>query len=333
MKLFFKNLLIFVLPLIISVIIMDFYLANMNSLYKEKAEGLTKHAKNIEILILGNSHAARGVDPSSFSTYAFNIANVGQSIYFDKELTIQNLKKLEKLKYVLISLDYHTFYFSNQIGERDMWSYYGNGIKHPSKSYKKANISAFIFGYDPRVSFSLIKKDLLNKWKFRNHSHFLDFDTEIGVLKTDTIIKGFISFSGTKPTIFTQKHYTITINRYNKLINNSNKKEKVLGELDQLITTLQKQGVTPIFFSTPTFHDYNSLLDTKILHKNKSTAEILCKKYKIQFLDYARQHDFTKSEFYNPDHLNKKGAKRFAEILNSRLIILDLPKEFEKGPE
>jgi len=82
MKLFFKKILFFVLPLLVIVIMMDFYLTNMNSLYKEKADGLAEHANEIEVLILGNSHATYGVDPNHFSTYAFNIANVGQSIFF-----------------------------------------------------------------------------------------------------------------------------------------------------------------------------------------------------------------------------------------------------------
>ena len=163
MKLFFKKILFFVLPLFVLVIMMDLYLENMNSLYKEKANGLLEHANEIEILILGNSHATYGVDPSSFSTFAFNIANVGQSIYFDKELTLQNLEKLKNLKYVLISVDYHSLYFSRQRGERNIWSYYGNGIKYPSDNYKKADISPFLFGYDPRVSFSLVKKNILIK--------------------------------------------------------------------------------------------------------------------------------------------------------------------------
>ena len=145
------------------VTMMDFYLENMNSLYKEKAEGLKKDAHEIKILILGNSHATYGVNPDYFTDYAFNIANVGQSIYFDKELTLQNLEKLKNLKYVLISVDYHSLYFSRQRGERNIWSYYGNGIKYPSDNYKKADISPFLFGYDPRVSFSLVKKNILIK--------------------------------------------------------------------------------------------------------------------------------------------------------------------------
>ena len=116
MKLFLKKILIFALPLFIIVIIMDLYLGNMNSLYKEKAEGLKKEAHEVEILILGNSYAAYGVDPNYFTDYAFNIANPGQSIYFNKEITLQNLGNLKKLKYVFISLDYHSLYFSSQRG-------------------------------------------------------------------------------------------------------------------------------------------------------------------------------------------------------------------------
>jgi len=319
MKLFLKKILFFVLPLLVIVIMMDFYLTNMNSLYKEKANGLAEHANEIEILILGNSHATYGVDPSSFSIFAFNIANVGQSIYFDKELTLQNLKKLTNLKYVLISLDYHSFYFSSQRGERNIWSYYGNGIKYPSDNYKKADISPFLFGYDPRVSFSLLKKDILNKWEFRDEDYFIDYDVELGVSLTDSTVKGYISFSGTEQNVFNTEYYINRIKGFDNLINSSTEKELVLNELGELISTLQSKGVKPILFSTPTFKEYNTFLDSSIINNNLIDSEILCKKYNMEFLDYSINHDFIKDEFFNPDHLNKKGAARFSRILDSRL--------------
>ena len=319
MKLFLKKILFFVLPLFAFVLIMDFYLVNMNSLYKEKANGLAEHSNEIEILILGNSHATYGVDPSSFSIFAFNIANVGQSIYFDKELTLQNLKKLTNLKYVLISLDYHSLYFSRQRGERNIWSYYGNGIKYPSDNYKKADISPFLFGYDPRVSFSLVKKNILNKWEFRDEDYFIDYDVELGVSLTDTTVKGYISFSGTEQDVFNNEYYINRINGFDNLINSSTEKELVLNELGELISTLQSKGVKPIFFSTPTFREYNIFLDSSIINNNLIDSENLCKKYNIEFLDYSINHDFIKDEFFNPDHLNKKGAAEFSRILDSRL--------------
>jgi hypothetical protein len=319
MKLFLKKILFFVLPLFAFVLIMDFYLVNMNSLYKEKANGLAEHVNEIEMLILGNSHATYGVDPSSFSIFAFNIANVGQSIYFDKELTLQNLKKLKNLKYVLISLDYHSLYFSRQRGERNIWSYYGNGIKYPSDNYKKADISPFLFGYDPRVSFSLLKKNILNKWEFRDEDYFIDYDVELGVSLTDSTVKGYISFSGTEQNVFNNEYYINRIKGFDNLINSSTEKELVLNELGDLISTLQSKGVKPIFFSTPTFKEYNIFLDSSIINNNLIDSENLCKKYNIEFLDYSINHDFIKDEFFNPDHLNKKGAARFSRILDSRL--------------
>ena len=52
MRSFLKKILFFIFPLFIFVIMMDLYLVNMNSLYKEKVSGLLDHANEIEILIL-----------------------------------------------------------------------------------------------------------------------------------------------------------------------------------------------------------------------------------------------------------------------------------------
>ena len=51
-------------------------------------------------------------------------------------------------------------------------------------------------------SFSLVKKHILNQWKFRDEDYFIDYDIEIGVSRTDTVIKGYISFSGTEENVF-----------------------------------------------------------------------------------------------------------------------------------
>lgn len=321
MKKFLKKILFFVFPLFILVLLMDLYLRNMNTLYREKKNGLITHAHEVEILILGNSHAARGVDPDYFTDYAFNVAHAGQSIYFDKELTFQNLKLLKKLKYVFISLDYHSLYFSSQKGDRNIWSYYGNGIKHPSENYTKADISPFLFGYFPRVSFSFLRKDLLAKWEYRNHAKYLNFNTEIGVIKTDALTKGFISFSCTNPLDFNDNYYLERMNGHDQSINNSTEKEMVLNELDDLITKLHSKGITPIFFSTPTFKDFNKILDPDIITHNNLITKKLCAKYNMEFWDYSTNNNFIQDEFFNPDHLNKKGAVRFSKMLDSRLEI------------
>ena len=39
----------------------------------------------------------------------------------------------------------------------------------------------------------------------------------------------------------------------------------------------------------------------------------------MEFWDYAIDNNFSKGEFFNPDHLNKKGAERFSKMLDSTL--------------
>jgi hypothetical protein len=132
-------------------------------------------------------------------------------------------------------------------------------------------------------------------------------------------VKGYISFSGTEQNVFNNEYYINRIKGFDNLINSSTEKELVLNELGDLISTLQSKGVKPIFFSTPTFKEYNIFLDSSIINNNLIDSENLCKKYNIEFLDYSINHDFIKDEFFNPDHLNKKGAARFSRILDSRL--------------
>ena len=118
---------------------------------------------------------------------------------------------------------------------------------------------------------------------------------------------------------FDKEYYINRIKAHDDLINSSTKKELVLNELDKLISTLQNNGIKPIFFSTPTFKEYNTFLDSSIINNNLIDTKNLCKKYNIEFWDYAYYHNFNIDEFFNPDHLNKKGAARFSSILDSRL--------------
>ena len=96
-----------------------------------------------------------------------------------------------------------------------------------------------------------------------------------------TAIQGYVALSGTENNDFNNNSYTDRINGFNKLIKTSTEKKLVLNELNQLITTLKERSITPIFFSTPTFKEYNIKLDSNIINKNLIDAEFLCKKYNM----------------------------------------------------
>jgi hypothetical protein len=80
---------LFFLPLLSFTVLMDTWLRNMDTMYKEKMNGIKRSKNCIQVLILGNSHADYAVDPDYFSLQTYNIANVNQSFYFDKRIALK----------------------------------------------------------------------------------------------------------------------------------------------------------------------------------------------------------------------------------------------------
>jgi len=321
MKLFLKKLIYFLILPIVFVLMMDIWLRNQESTYSVKYEDALLNKDSIEILILGNSHATYGVDPDAFEMYAYNMANVGQSIYFDKRLTTSLIDSLSNLKYVFISVDYHSLYFSSQ-GIRDIWSYYGNKIKYKDNSYLLEDISPFFYGYTPKVSLSLLKKRVVNYLKYGANS--LNYDVEVGVNLNDTLNKGFISFEEHfNSDFFNEKAYKSRIDIFNKIVYSSAEKNEVLKDLDNFIDHLIKRKVKAILFTTPTFRCYNTYLDSSILNQNDKDILGLVNRYNISYLNFMDSPLFEKDDYYNADHLNKKGALKFAKMLNDSLAIMN----------
>jgi len=285
--------------------------------------------KEIQVLFLGNSHANYAINPSCFKNFkVYNLANVSQQIYFDKRLTIQSIKSgMPQLKYVFISVDYHSLFTSTQ-GVRNIWSYYANGIKYKDQDYTKANISPFIWGYTPKVAFSLLKKDIIKRIKYDNS--VIDFDVEDGVNIKDHLCNGFLGFEGFDNTSFNDVNYKIRAETFKEDTSNSERLE-VISDLNSFILFLKSKNIEPILFSSPTYRDYNKYLNGKQVGRNLADIHSICKKNDIQYWRFDDDIRFSKEDFYNQDHLNKKGASKFSIFLDDCLRTYDKTHVGNKG--
>ncbi len=285
-------------------------------MYKGKYQGALNQKDSIEIIILGNSHATYGVDPSPFKMYAYNLANVNQSLYFDKRIAIKLIPYLKNLKYVLISIDYHSLYFSSQ-GIRDKWSYLGNGIAYKNNNFILEKVSPTLFAYTPKAAFSLVKRRILNLLKYGND--IIDFDVPNGINLKDPFVKGFISYDEVDKSALTKERIKTDTHYYNEVIEKSNEKDTILADLSNFIEILQKKEITPILFTSPTYLKYNKYLKKSHQIDNAKTIEALCKKYHIKYWDFMNSNLFQKDDYFDDDHLNKFGANKFGKMLNDSI--------------
>ena len=295
---------------------MDSSLRMQNTLYKEKYEGAKKAHDSIEIVILGTSRATYGVNPEAFNMYAYNLANLGQSLYFDKRITLSLLSEMPQLKYVFISIDYHSLAFSSQF-DRDYWSYYGNGIKYKDADYFWANISPTLFGYTPKVAFAMIKNRCMNLWKYGNE--IIDFEVQADVDLYTPAVKGFIAYNGRDTANFNHDAYVTSSTWYTEVIDESNEREEILEDLEDFIEILLAEGVTPILFTPPTYLEYNNYLNSSYIDENIKDSEKMAQKYNIEYWDFHNSDIFSIEDYHDMEHLNKEGSLKFSTMLNDSI--------------
>jgi hypothetical protein len=317
MRPFFIRCFFFLIPILLVLGLVEMFLRHAPISYKIKEAQLTADARAIELLILGNSHATYGLDPRLISLNAFNIASVNQSIYFDKRITLKHICELKKLKYVLISVDFHSLYFSDE-GIRDIWSYYGYGIDY-KHSLSIATRCSYLYGYKGALALEFMKRSFDRKYKLIR-SLDVDFDLDLN----HPYAKGFVSKVG-GPYI-AERDNRDRAEFFNDIVRSSNERDGIIADLEDFIDTLKKRNITPILITLPCFGPYRDFLDKKIMEQNKIDIQAICTRYQVRYWDYFTM-PLDSGYFYNSDHVNEKGASIVTIDVNRRI------EELEKGKQ
>jgi hypothetical protein len=72
--------------------------------FRQKRLGLEAQADHVQVLVLGPSVGLNAVDPAQWKEPGYNLANNGQSLYYDRALLEAWLPRLPRLQSVLVAL-------------------------------------------------------------------------------------------------------------------------------------------------------------------------------------------------------------------------------------
>ena len=92
--------------------------------------------------------------------------------------------------------------------------------------------------------------------------------------------------------------------------------------LISVIKYLRQRNIKLIFITTPVYFSFTKYYDKKYIHLMKINMNQLKKEYGIKYYDFSTDTTFSYNNkfFYNSDHLNKTGAKKFSKKLLFTLI-------------
>lgn len=296
MKRFGLHILWFLLPICFIAVFLEFALRNIPNDYVVKNDYLKVHASNIEVLVLGSSHTYYGINPAFFSKKGFNAAYVSQSIDFDLAILKKYEKQLKKLHFLVVPVDYFTLYNSLELSD-ESWR-----IKNYALYYELDNLP---FKYH----FELIN----GKFEFavKRLAYYFKSETPItcNELGFGTAYKAYKSLELVENGKLAAKRHTAAKNKSN---------QKLRNVLHKFVEFTEQNHIKLVLVTCPAYSSYTNHLKKAQLHEMyKVIFDVKKGHSNVLYFDFLKHKSFNASDFFDGDHLNDRGAKKFSLLLNA----------------
>ena len=123
MKRFLRNIALYVLPLLIIAVVLEFVAEAIPNSYTYKRDYMEQHGAEIRTLILGSSNAYDGLNPTVLS-HAFNLANSSQTLEDDYCLLSKYIDSMDSLQTVIIGMGYSALGATTEANRRTYYTIY-----------------------------------------------------------------------------------------------------------------------------------------------------------------------------------------------------------------
>ena len=303
MKQFLKKTLLFGIPIIVCIVIMELVLRNIPNDYSYKRNYLDQNSNQIETLFLGSSHSLYAVNPEYLNSNTFNAAHVAQSLDYDVEILKKYANQMDKLKYIIVPIDYFSLY---------------NRLETGVEYWRIKNYTIY-YGFDKSSGF-VENLELLNgKWSensFRVYKYLWKKKSEISCNQRGW---GTNYNSKNKQDLFVtakaaaKRHAKKSISFFDENV-------KIV---DEIISIAKSKNVKVIFYTCPAYKTYVSQLNQEQLQKTILTIKgIQNLNTNVFYYNFLNDAKFTAKDFYDADHLNEIGAEKFSKKIDSIIINL-----------
>lgn len=297
MKRFILKTLLLLLPIAALAISMEYLLQHIPNDYVYKKNYLDKHAKDIEILILGASDVYYGIDPVYFSHITFNAAHVSQSLDMNYAIFKKYQNDFNNLKFIVLTVPSFA-----------LWS----KLEDATDSWRMKNYALY-YGIDTKSwedHSELLMNTLRNNFRRLSNSYIKKendiYCTELG-WGTAYRSRDAVDLEENGKT--TASNHTVDIHLEENM--------KVFAENMQILNSFaefcNQKNAKLIILTTPTYHTYWENLKKEQLDKMVETLDNFVMKHNnCYYLNWIANPDFVKEDFHDANHLDETGAKKLS---------------------
>ncbi len=300
MRTYLLRVFLFTAPLATLLVWMEHALRQVPNDYSFKRDRLLEDGASFQYLVLGNSHAYRGVDPDQLLVPGFNAANSSQSHSCDRAILEKYIDHLPALKHVFIPVSYCS------IGIRT----------EESKEAWRAKNYVIYLGLDEFATHLEYRFELMNR----------PMPDQVKMLraywdqqKDNKLCKTGGAWPKARPkdldmersaVAAAKRHYRGTKGNY----------AQNMRELQRIVTLANAHGIHVHLFAPPATWQYRAHVDPFQFQLSRSIAHYLVRNNSnVSFRDLWSDQRFVDEDFSDADHLGPLGARKLTAILAADL--------------
>lgn len=278
---------LFVTPMIIVLLALEFYVRSLPSSYRQKEQWMEEHASEVEVLLLGNSHGLFGLRPEVFPKKTYNLCNVSQIFEYDEFLLRRFLPKCSRLTDVFLIVDNSNLFDPPlEVSEDFRCTYYHLYMHYP-------------------------KHSIISKYGFEL-SHIEAFKEKLmhGGDSCDSL--GWnASYSKSTRDISNLSPSAVQVAIDHHSCKDWNYAEANRQALVRIRDLCRQFHVRLILLQAPVTHSYYY----GVSQRQRDYLNNCCDIDGVVRADYSLDENFNEDDFYDPDHLVDTGALKWGKLI------------------
>ena len=305
MKRFLKVTILFLLPILCGLGMLEYGMRSVPNDYIYKNKWLKENISRVRIWTFGSSHGLYGISPRYFSKPAFNSAHVSQPLRYDAFIFNKYIEQADSLEWIVLPISYFTMTSCMEEGEE--WWRVKNYCLYYDCPYHKFELkyNCEIIG-NPLPIYKQIKR--VGRYWIKGVDDFNcdSLGLDLGYSKEHRAAEGWYEDGPQRakfhtPKDLTEKQSTIQENR---------------NHLEDIISTCRDKDVKVLLITTPVCSTYYNCVESVQYTLMVNTCEELAATYEnVQYLNLFKDTRFVEDDFHDSDHLATEGAAKLTKIL------------------
>lgn len=292
MKKFLRHIALFLLPLLIIAVVLEFVAESLPNSYTYKRTYMEQHAGEIQTLFLGSSNAYDGLNPNVIP-HAFNLANSSQTLEDDYRLLAKYIDSMDSLQTVVLGLGYQSLALRTHANRKMYYTIYMDLYPRwpiNEYSYEVFNLELLL----KKITKYIVSRDIMRCDSLGQR-----------VGHTKDVLGGGTEFWN-RDVEGMAEHDKISINRSGGIIDANYRL------VCQMVDMCNARGVRPVIVLMPVMEEYKKLLPEEqvalmdeVLRSLESSAI---------YID-ASDWEIPEDGWYNATHLTKEASEEFTRRL------------------